>query len=84
MKRHGIITALLFLFAVAAAYPQVPVNSIGARPASSAVLDVSSADKGLLIPRMQIRDVDSDLSSYSWRQMTFWILGLTPPLILRK
>lgn len=36
----------------------VSINSTGAAPHASAILDISSADKGLLIPRVELNDAD--------------------------
>jgi hypothetical protein len=41
---------------------QVAINNTGEGPVQSAILDVKSSDKGLLVPRMEINDVDSDQS----------------------
>ena len=42
----------LFLFTLPASAQNVGINTTGAAPDSSAILDISSTDKGLLIPRM--------------------------------
>jgi hypothetical protein len=48
-----IILAVLFcFFTLNSAYPQVAINTNGAQPNSSSILDVSSTTKGLLIPCM--------------------------------
>ena len=48
-----ISTAIAILtFFIAAAQPGVAINSNGAAPAPTALLDISSSSKGLLIPRM--------------------------------
>ena len=62
MTKQASVFVFLFLFAAISAYPQVAVNSNGAVPDESAMLDISSTDKGLLIPRMVITDIDSDIS----------------------
>jgi hypothetical protein len=41
---------------------QVAINSTGADPHLSAILDINSNDKGILLPRLVITDVDSDMS----------------------
>ena len=51
MKKLIIILAILFT-GLNYANAQLGVNSTGATPASSAMLDVTSTSKGLLIPRM--------------------------------
>jgi len=61
MKRYGLLS-IIFLFAVLSMHAQVGINTTGASPEESAILDISSVDKGLLIPRMEITDVDSDLA----------------------
>lgn len=59
MKRHGLIVLLIFLFAVGAAYPQVAVNNTGASAENCAILDVNATDKGLLLPRIVLTDLNS-------------------------
>lgn len=49
--RH-IIILIAFLTAINFSYSQVSINNNGAVPDTSAMLDVSSTSKGLLIPRM--------------------------------
>lgn len=44
------------------AFSQVAINGSGADPHGSAALDISASDKGILIPRVNITDVDSDLT----------------------
>jgi len=60
MKKYILI--LVLLFSVLALNAQVAINNTGEGPVESAILDVQSTDKGMLIPRMEITDVDSDLS----------------------
>ncbi|MEL6805613.1 MAG: cell wall anchor protein, partial [Bacteroidota bacterium] len=50
MKR--IITLLIIACSMATIQAQVGINTDNAAPDSSAMLDVQSSDKGLLIPRM--------------------------------
>ncbi len=51
--RKGILTGLLVLMSVSLSLAQnIGINSTGATPDSSAMLDITSADKGILIPRM--------------------------------
>lgn len=60
MTRHGIfLIAIMLLFSLPN-QAQVAVNLNGAQPDGSAMMDIQSTDKGLLIPRMVITDVDSD------------------------
>lgn len=61
MKKQALVIVLLFLFAYAA-YPQVKIADISGEPDGSAMLEVSSTSKGLLIPRVLITDVDSDMN----------------------
>ncbi len=61
MTKQALLSVLLILFAYAA-YPQVMVADISGEPDGSAMLEISSSSKGLLIPRVQITDVDSDLN----------------------
>jgi hypothetical protein len=50
----------LLLLNVATAYTQnIGINEDGSSPNSSAILDVKSTDKGLLIPRVQLDDVST-------------------------
>ena len=51
MKKNLLFTVSLFLCA-SIAFAQVAINSTGADPTSSAMLDVSSSTKGMRIPRM--------------------------------
>lgn len=61
MKRRFIIV-LVMLLAFFTGFSQVAINDNGAEADESAILDISSENKGLLLPRMQITDVDSDIS----------------------
>jgi hypothetical protein len=47
-----IILTLLFILSAIPAFTQVAVNSNGANPDGSAMLDINANDKGLLIPRL--------------------------------
>ncbi len=62
MRSKAITLFILLLVFAAYSYAQVAVNNTGAAPSSSAMLDISASDKGILIPRMIITDVDSDIS----------------------
>ncbi len=53
---------LLLLFATNATFSQVAINSSGSDAASSAMLDISSSNKGVLIPKMTINDISSTTS----------------------
>lgn len=57
-----VILFIIATFITTAAFSQVAINSTGAQPDASAIVDISSSDKGLLIPKMHITDVDSDLT----------------------
>ncbi len=61
MKKQGLISIIIFLFTVNTVFPQIGINKSGALPDASAMLDIQSDNKGLLIPRMVITDPDSDL-----------------------
>lgn len=61
MKRQLFIL-LILLYVASPLFSQVAINNTGADPDGSAILDLSSNDKGLLLPRMVINDVDSDMS----------------------
>jgi hypothetical protein len=55
MKNKYLFLSLMCAFAIQQAYPQgVAVSSSNADPAPSAMLDVQSADKGLLVPRVAL------------------------------
>ena len=60
MKRFGLIPVLVFLFTFYTVHAQVAINNNGDGPDESAMMDIRSADKGLLVPRMVITDLDSD------------------------
>ncbi|MFB6258153.1 MAG: hypothetical protein ABEH38_05630, partial [Flavobacteriales bacterium] len=47
----------LFLIPLQGQSQSVGVNTTGAAPDPSAMLDVSASDKGVLIPRVQLNDV---------------------------
>ena len=52
MKKFLLITKFLLAAATASLAQSVSINSTGAQPNASAILDISSTSKGLLIPRM--------------------------------
>jgi len=61
MKTQAFTLVVLFIFSVITGFSQVTINDDGTpTPDESAILDLSSANKGLLLPRMVITDVDSD------------------------
>ena len=63
MKTNYLISFLgVFFIAILQVYPQVAINDNGAEAESSAMLDINASDKGLMIPRVVITDVDSDMT----------------------
>ncbi len=50
MKKLNLIIALTFFVKIS--FAQVSINTTGANPHASSMLDVASTDKGMLIPRM--------------------------------
>jgi trimeric autotransporter adhesin len=60
MKKFYQYLTLLLCVYTQASHAQMGVNSTGAAPASSAMLDVSSTNKGLLIPRVALTSTGSD------------------------
>lgn len=62
MKTKGLFFIVLFLFSVITGYAQVAINTTGLAPEECAILDISSGNKGLLIPRMDITEVDNAAS----------------------
>ena len=54
MKTTSILIAILLLVVSISAQAQVGINSTGANPDNSAMLDISAANKGLLIPRIAL------------------------------
>ncbi len=60
MLRSGLFIIIIFLLHTLPTQAQVAVNLHGDQPDGSAMMDIQSTDKGLLVPRMVITDVDSD------------------------
>jgi trimeric autotransporter adhesin len=58
MKKFMIIILLTGIFCIRS-YAQVSVNSDGSAPDGSAMLDIKAADKGLLIPRVELAGTTS-------------------------
>lgn len=52
MKRNTALLSFAFFLATAAKAQNIGINNSGASPDASAMLDISSANKGLLIPRV--------------------------------
>ena len=57
MKTKDLFFISLFLFSVISGYSQVAINTTGLAAEECAILDLSSGNKGLLIPRMGITEV---------------------------
>ena len=72
------IIALLMISTVAIQAQSVAINSDGTAPDGSAILDISSSNKGLLIPRMSttgrtgITSPATGLMVYDTDKGTFW------------
>ncbi|MEO1513741.1 MAG: tail fiber domain-containing protein [Bacteroidota bacterium] len=47
-----VLTSILFFFLLSYSFSQISISPNGSSPNASAMLDVSSSDKGMLIPRM--------------------------------
>jgi hypothetical protein len=60
MKKLSLLAGLFILYAVS--FSQVSISTDGTNPASSAMLDVKSTTKGLLLPRMTFEQRNSILS----------------------
>jgi hypothetical protein len=52
MKKIYLLTSLVFILSQMPAHAQVAINTDGSQPDGSAMLDIKSGAKGLLIPRM--------------------------------
>ena len=50
------LSSVLWFFVVAVTAQNVGINTTGATPAQSAILDISATNQGLLVPRMSISD----------------------------
>jgi hypothetical protein len=61
MKNILMFAVLLLLFFNAPAFSQIAINSTGASADPSSILDVNSADKGLLIPRVIINSLTDNV-----------------------
>ena len=74
----GILATVLSLLTSASMYAQVAINTTGNAPDTTAMLDVSSSDKGILIPRMDstsrtaILQPADGLMVYDTTTTTFW------------
>ncbi len=58
MKRFTIFLTAMFLVIIAG-FSQVAINKDGSSPDASAILDVKSTDKGVLVPRMILSESES-------------------------
>ncbi len=56
---HSILTLSIILFVCAISKAQISINTTGESADSSAMLDIQSTDKGMLIPRMSSSQRDS-------------------------
>ena len=56
MKLFTLVATMLFTLSLSA---QVSINNTGTAPDSSAMLDVQSTDKGMLMPRLSTAQRDS-------------------------
>ncbi|MEM9528894.1 MAG: hypothetical protein AAGA31_19945, partial [Bacteroidota bacterium] len=74
----GFLAAALLLFASSLTHAQVAINTSGNVPDTTAMLDVSGSDKGILIPRMDstsriaILNPADGLTVYDTTTTTFW------------
>jgi trimeric autotransporter adhesin len=77
MKKTILLTVLIAIFA-SVAFSQVAINETGADPDPSAILDLSSTDKGFLVPRVStternaIGTTQSGLLVYDIDTESFW------------
>ena len=72
MKKLMMLTLLAITFQYAFSQ-NVGINSTGALPAASAILDVASSDKGILIPRVALTSLASE--------GTHRVSGCKPPCV---
>ena len=59
MQKTALLFTLLLIASFNNSYAQVGINTDGSQPDNSAMLDVKSTDKGILIPRMTIAQRDA-------------------------
>ena len=57
MKKSGLILFALLLFSKLVEAQNVGINTSGATPNASAMLDIVASDKGLLVPRFALSDI---------------------------
>ncbi|MEO6488504.1 MAG: hypothetical protein ABIO04_01075 [Ferruginibacter sp.] len=61
--KHAILFIINFVFnVVLCSKAQVAVNTIGAAPGNSAILDMQISNKGMLIPRMNTSQINAILN----------------------
>lgn len=60
MRKINILFILLTLFATGVLSQSIGINADGSAPDGSAMLDISSTEKGLLIPRLDIDDLTTE------------------------
>ncbi|MEM9819940.1 MAG: tail fiber domain-containing protein [Bacteroidota bacterium] len=78
-----VFTLLLVVFVFYFGSAQISINTNGSSPNASAMLDVSSSDKGLLIPRMNSADRENILNPakglmvYDSTTNSFWYYNLS-------
>ncbi len=78
IMKHIYLIITLTLIIVSGIHAQVAINETGASPDASAILDISSADKGLLIPRVTttqrngINSPQGGLLIYDTDNESFW------------
>ncbi len=61
VTRHLLLTSLLSLVVTTASAQNIGINTTGATPDASAILDLVGADKGLLVPRVLLTATNSAL-----------------------
>ena len=54
-----VLMGFMLLFPILISYSQVAINTTGNPPANSAMLDISSSSRGLLMPRMTQSQIES-------------------------
>jgi hypothetical protein len=59
MKKNLALILMFFITSTCVLAQNIGINSTGAAPAASAMLDISSTDKGLLIPRVALTATNS-------------------------
>jgi hypothetical protein len=62
MKIPPIFSTVILLLLSNALHSQVAINTSGAQADASAILDVNSTDKGLLVPRVSLVSLSNDVS----------------------